>query len=613
MDNIRLSSIINECSQFWPLHNEYATNYEKPTIAYTYDTPIRHIFCNYRQSITQHVSGNTYACVCDTYPSKYIDPFHKHIITADFNFITDKNVKDLLLKGPKYRLSKSFNLTECKLEIENALFSYVEKICKRLRKDSKLFDTWIFHIILLLEQLTLWPPTSSSTEYVKTHTKNAINKLKENFVFTITDKASQNFSIICKDLYFKLLDKELQTSTIIGTKVYEETSNMSSDLLKNILSCKSRFLYHDIPPDLYHLPFMHILTKEHKIPKKTRTIISSKVCITKPISKTLQLCLKRIQQSRKNLCQNIFNYSGINTFWIIDNNQPILNTINAINAKRSAKSIATYDFENMYTNIDHDQLIEEISYLIKTTLKCKLGMRVIGNRAIFCNVDNSTYNSNDLCEMVKFVVSNTFFTVGDKIFKQIHGIPMGTSCAPQLANLFLHSLEYKYMISLMRTNFKKAKLLSLTYRYIDDITNFNGGDTLGITKHDIYPNVLNLVKVNASLSTADVLDITISKSGTIFNTKLFDKRRNFNFEVTCFPHFQGNIPKQVCVNTFMEQILRFEKLNSFKVDFISDTKTLVQLLLRRGYSKRLLKESYLKTINKHKSIIRKYKLNYLPF
>ena len=156
-------------------------------------------------------------------------------------------------------------------------------------------------------------------------------------------------------------------------------------------------------------------------------------------------------------------------------------------------------------------IIEEISFLIKSTLKCKFGMKIIGKKAIMCNVENSTFSSDDLCKMVKFVVLNTFFTVGDKVYKQIHGIPMGTDCAPQLANLFLHSLEYKYMMALIRTNYKKARSLSWTYRYIDDITNFNGGDILDKVKHDIYPNVLNLVRVNSSLTSADVLDINIEK------------------------------------------------------------------------------------------------------
>ena len=45
--------------------------------------------------------------------------------------------------------------------------------------------------------------------------------------------------------------------------------------------------------------------------------------------------------------------------------------------------------------------------------------------------------------MIEYLV-DVFVHVGNKIFRQTVGIPMGTDCAPLLANLYLFYYEYLY-------------------------------------------------------------------------------------------------------------------------------------------------------------------------
>ena len=59
------------------------------------------------------------------------------------------------------------------------------------------------------------------------------------------------------------------------------------------------------------------------------------------------------------------------------------------------------------------------------------------------------------------------------MYRRTIGIPMGTDCAPQLANLFLFHYEYLYMKNLMRDNLCMAKRFSNTVRYIDDLLTLN--------------------------------------------------------------------------------------------------------------------------------------------
>ena len=54
------------------------------------------------------------------------------------------------------------------------------------------------------------------------------------------------------------------------------------------------------------------------------------------------------------------------------------------------------------------------------------------------------------------------------------GIPMGTNCAPLLADLFLYSYENKFLDKLIKEGERKlARRFNLSYRYIDDLISFN--------------------------------------------------------------------------------------------------------------------------------------------
>ena len=47
----------------------------------------------------------------------------------------------------------------------------------------------------------------------------------------------------------------------------------------------------------------------------------------------------------------------------------------------------------------------------------------------------------DIKGMLGFLVDNIYVVFGDQVFQQSVGIPMGTNCAPLLADLFLYSYD----------------------------------------------------------------------------------------------------------------------------------------------------------------------------
>ena len=54
------------------------------------------------------------------------------------------------------------------------------------------------------------------------------------------------------------------------------------------------------------------------------------------------------------------------------------------------------------------------------------------------------FSIDELLELLRFVINNSFVVNGGKIIKQICGIPMCTNSAP-VANLYLYSYESEYM------------------------------------------------------------------------------------------------------------------------------------------------------------------------
>ena len=130
---------------------------------------------------------------------------------------------------------------------------------------------------------------------------------------------------------------------------------------------------------------------------------------------------------------------------------------------------------------------------------------LVNERNCFFSVDEDKdgyigLSCENFCELLKFLVSNIFIKIGNDIFRQIIGIPMGTNCAPLLANLYLFSCEYDFMMKLMKDKeFHIAKKFNLTFRYIDDLISFNNSN-FKMYINSIYPKELELKETTIRLS-----------------------------------------------------------------------------------------------------------------
>ena len=81
----------------------------------------------------------------------------------------------------------------------------------------------------------------------------------------------------------------------------------------------------------------------------------------------------------------------------------------------------------------------------------------------------------DVINALKFLLDNIFVRFGSNIYRQTIGIPMGTNCAPLIADLFLYCYESQFMAKLYKDQNKHGLLSDFnnTFRYLDDILALN--------------------------------------------------------------------------------------------------------------------------------------------
>ena len=119
----------------------------------------------------------------------------------------------------------------------------------------------------------------------------------------------------------------------------------------------------------------------------------------------------------------------------------------------------------------------------------------------------------------------------EQLYGQIVLIPMGTNCAPLVADLFLYCYERGFIGSLNHGNQADViEALNSTSRYLDDLLNIDNPYFEGMVKQ-IYPPELQLNKANNTDTEAPVLDLHISIANGFVSSKIYDKCDDFDFDV----------------------------------------------------------------------------------
>ena len=213
---------------------------------------------------------------------------------------------------------------------------------------------------------------------------------------------------------------------------------------------------------------------------KERYIAGSSTCSTKELSIHLTKILSAVKEGQQKYCETVYSRSGITHMWILKKSKDLLDNLKSRSFSQ-VSSIKTFDFSTLYTTLLHDKLKTRL----KETIHKAFSHRNYGSKFVVLGY-NSTYFSNKIhkgktcyseeqvISMLEFLIDNIFVSFGGTLFQQVVGIPMGTNCAPLLADLFLYSYESEFLQKLVKDKkIHEARAFNFTYRYIDDVLSIN--------------------------------------------------------------------------------------------------------------------------------------------
>ena len=218
------------------------------------------------------------------------------------------------------------------------------------------------------------------------------------------------------------------------------------------------------------------------------------------------------------------------------------------------------------------------------------------------------FTKSDLVTMFTFLLNNIYVTCGDSIYQQVIGIPMGCDCAPIVADLFLFNYEFKYISRKVLEKDSVIHKLKFCGRYIDDLNIPNAdNDIINIAINDIYPKELEIVDTNPlNKLNSTFLDIEIEVINNKFSTKLYDKRRDFSFNVISMPNLRSNIPNKQSYGVFVGELYRIAKSSSRLDDFVIEVRSLVKKLCKQNFSKLLLIKNLKRFLLSRPACLHKY-------
>ena len=576
----------------------YFRDKEPPTVSYEYTSTVASKLFNISPALSNlNVSeyfSNPQTCQCKEYKFCY-EP-HGHVITGDLRVIENAKLRELVAEGPKYREPNRVNWKATETMFLESIDLYAKNWSKREQVELKYLSEWKDQLKeLVADRIS---NLKGHFKYPKCKVldqpdvKDTLHKLHANYVLVPADKAANNVIIVCKKYYIDTLVKELGINNV---NINNPTYIPIDDPFETIMKSHNQFITSvglEISEEDQNLPYLYWTPKLHKSPYKHRFIAGSSKCTTKDLSCLLTKVLRTIKDGLVRYCNTKTSRNGVNNMWILKNSTSLLSSLDQLDV-RTATSVQTFDFSTLCTSIPHDLLKSRISNLVHNAFRKKDGsvrythIKVTRAEGHFTHDINgggdNMYTADNICKMIEFLIDNIFVQFGGRLFRQVIGIPMGTNCAPLLADLFLYSYENEFLDNIIRSGHRRlARSFNLCYRYIDDLIVFNNKKFLDYLK-EIYPSQLTVEKANKSDHLADYLDLTfIIDSGGKLSTRLYDKRDDFDFHIVNFPYLSSNIPSAPSYGVYISQLIRYARCCSHYDDFRYHHKCLVDRLLSQG-------------------------------
>ena len=135
------------------------------------------------------------------FDSNYLYPSAGHVITGYLNVIPDTRVRNIIIKGPKYRFPSNIDFSKCCRETAASLKDFSNCWCKRENAEPDALKEWKINIFKIIDtrisfyspNTHLLPPKPKSSF---PHLKRCIQDFHINYVLLPAEKAANNVVVV---------------------------------------------------------------------------------------------------------------------------------------------------------------------------------------------------------------------------------------------------------------------------------------------------------------------------------------------------------------------------------------------------------------------------------
>lgn len=620
--------------------------------------PVGNMILNYHRFVhsmkSNDVMPDPAVCPCKRFDVKY-RPNDGCVRTGDLSIVGSGFLRDILSLGPKFR---TFAIKDPFTSINNAVDDFIKRMSARFPLVPKTaFVAWKRYFVIACKS-HLQQPKSKNYVQMNGEATRILRKLQKEFVIATVDKAAGNYSFTCKFLYRRILLDELNKQH----SPYQAVAASQQEILQSHQRLLVTHSMWDSRAVFAKLPYLYFLNKFHKTPFAARFIAGSAMCSTKKlsvfVSKVLKFFLKKLKQKDDRL----FRESGgnIRRFFVVSSFQAVSKF--ASKWKCRDRVLGSGDFSTMYTAIPHGDLKHRVMLVANEAMRIgqeSLGLADIGEVFIDYNCRNgvdfrqaprdrsanrprrvpAAVDADDaeekyadhappvsdgvrtlhrqhislatFLECVNCLIDNIYLTVGDRIYKQTVGVPMGTNCGGDLANIYLYSYESQFIDSLLNGDDgmkEAASRFNTTFRQIDDTLSIDNPHweryaLPPISAGGIYPDWLpyNNTRKSAIETNFIGMNIKLSSSKSIV-CDVFDKRDDFGFEVQRYPYMNSFIPECIPYGVFTGQLHRYYGICSEPMGFVVRCANLAIIMIQHGCTKsKLIRCFYALLFKKNKT------------
>lgn len=255
-------------------------------------------------------------------------------------------------------------------------------------------------------------------------------KQNENIIVVPADKGGKTVVMGRKEYLTKMEDKFKDITLYEVVKdptnfLKKKMNALSTRLFKeNKISEYQRYNFSEVD----NLPYVRGQPKIHKNGNPMRIVTCTRSTITSNISQFTFAIIKQLRENIENC---------------VTNTKELLNQLSNVKLDDEDRLISL-DMQDLFTNVDVNIAID-------------LVIKRIGQSEKFCE---SSLSVDDLRELLKLCLDNSYFTFNEKYYRQKRGLPMGNLLSPLISDIFMDD----YIKSNIELD-KKERL----WRYVDDI------------------------------------------------------------------------------------------------------------------------------------------------